>query len=173
MQNSFVGDVGDLAKYALLRAVRRLVPDAKPLLSLGVVRYRPDDATIERTPWRHGSNVGYLFNDRSYSEHLDLDPRAVRRTPADRLRRPHRGRWHTTAFSCVGRHFWWTRQPPGPQHAGASRLWHVDYSEVPPRVLPALLRIVDPGGHGVPVDCHLAFTPANLHYPVIACEVNS
>lgn len=74
MQNSFVGDVGDLAKYALLRAVRGLVPDAKPLLSLGVVWYIPDDATIERTQWRHGRNVGYLFNDRSYREHRDLDP---------------------------------------------------------------------------------------------------
>ena len=74
MQNNFVGDVGDLAKYALLRAVRGLVPDAKPLLSLGVVWYLPDDATVERTPWRHGRDVGYLFNDRSYREHRDLDP---------------------------------------------------------------------------------------------------
>ena len=74
MQDGFVGDVGDLAKYALLRAVRGLVPDAKPLLSLGVVWYIPDDATIERTPWRHGRDVGYLFNDRSYREHRDLDP---------------------------------------------------------------------------------------------------
>ena len=74
MQNSFVGDVGDLVKCALLRALRGLVPDAKPRLSLGVVWYLPDDSTVERTPWRHGSDVGYLFNGRSYSEYRDLDP---------------------------------------------------------------------------------------------------
>ena len=74
MQNSFVGDVGDLAKYALLRALGGLEPDEEPLLSLGVVWYLPDDATVQRTPWRHGRDVGYLFNDRSYSEYRDLDP---------------------------------------------------------------------------------------------------
>ena len=74
MQNGFVGDVGDLAKYALLRALGGLCPDAEPLLSLGVVWYVPDDATVERTPWHHGNDVGYLFDDRSYREYRDVDP---------------------------------------------------------------------------------------------------
>lgn len=74
MQNSFVGDVGDLAKYSLLRALRGLSPAAQPLLSLGVVWYVPDAATARRTPWRHGKDVGYLFNQSAYREHRDLDP---------------------------------------------------------------------------------------------------
>ena len=74
VQNSFVGDVGDLAKYSLLRALLGLSPAAQPLLSLGVVWYVPDAATARRTPWRHGKDVGYLFNERAYREYRDRDP---------------------------------------------------------------------------------------------------
>ena len=54
MQDKFVGDVGDFAKYGLLRTLAGIEPKAKPGYRLGVVWYFGDDGE------RHDADVAYL-----------------------------------------------------------------------------------------------------------------
>ncbi|SPE59260.1 hypothetical protein SBV1_3080002 [Verrucomicrobia bacterium] len=46
MQDRFIGDIGDFAKYGLLRALAGVHPQEAPELSLGVVWYRVPDSNI-------------------------------------------------------------------------------------------------------------------------------
>src|SRR6266480_3937395 len=57
MQNRYVGDLGDFAKYGLLRALSRSLKNARaPALTVGVVWYLVPDESANGD----GSRIGYL-----------------------------------------------------------------------------------------------------------------
>ena len=66
MQNSYVGDIGDFGKYALLRAVCGFpeTADTSPQLRLGVVWY----LHLDETNKRDGNYTGYLTETKARHE---------------------------------------------------------------------------------------------------------
>ena len=66
MQNKFVGDVGDYAKFGLLRRLcGQTSPDGEDALSLGLVWYMRHDE-------RHGTDRNKVSGDGSYTSYLEL-----------------------------------------------------------------------------------------------------
>src|SRR6266567_1090242 len=63
--------------------------------------------------------------------------------------------------------------PPRITLAMLRALRRTEYPDVAPHMLVALLRLTDPLGYRVPVDCYLAFAPSNLQNRPIAGELRN